>query len=148
MPATFEPYHQGNLRHSRGRGVCSLAVSGPFASAARAPKPGTRLRAYLVEVSAHIEVSDNGRIYRVPRAKAIQKVLFGAFRWVDAFHIARHTRTAVVFDGWLGTGNALPFSRIQNKMLKPVKLHYEIPACGARSRPQWCAEINASGDAA
>jgi hypothetical protein len=35
MDATFEPYHQGNLLHSRGRGVCSLAVSPLFRLALR-----------------------------------------------------------------------------------------------------------------
>jgi hypothetical protein len=46
------------------------------------------------------------------------------------------------WDGWLGTGNAIPFSRVQNKMCKPHPLHYAIPAVGARSRPVSVKAIN------
>lgn len=42
----------------------------------------------------------------------------------------------------LGHGNLLPFTRVPNKMKKPHPLHYQIPAVGARSRPQWCRQIN------
>jgi hypothetical protein len=35
-----------------------------------------------------------------------------------------------LWDGLLGTGNALPFSRAQNPMMAPAKLHYEVPRAG------------------
>lgn len=35
------------------------------------------------------------------------------------------------YDGPLGVGNALPFSRMQNRMMAPAKLHYETPPAGA-----------------
>jgi hypothetical protein len=93
-------------------------------------------------VSAKVEVSDRGRIYKLDRDAAVRKVFFGAFRWVDNFHIERHVRANVVFDGWLGTGNALPFTRIQNKMCKPQALHYCIPAVGAHERLLRCRNVN------
>lgn len=37
------------------------------------------------------------------------------------------------YDGPLGRGNVLPFSRATNPMLAPQKLHYEMPMAGDRS---------------
>jgi len=94
-------------------------------------------------VSAKVKVIDGIRHYDVERAVAREKISTGAFRWLDPlrpFQIVRVVRGT--FDGWLGTGNAIPFARIQNRLRKPAKLHYEIPAIGARSRPQWCSQIN------
>jgi hypothetical protein len=41
---------------------------------------------------------------------------------------------ACFIDGPFGIGNLLPFAKIQNKQMAPERLHYEIPACGARTR--------------
>jgi hypothetical protein len=35
-------------------------------------------------------------------------------------------------DGELGIGNALPFFKVQNPLLQPTKLHYEIPHANDR----------------
>lgn len=35
-------------------------------------------------------------------------------------------------DGELGVGNALPFFKVQNPLLQPTKLHYEIPHANDR----------------
>jgi hypothetical protein len=47
------------------------------------------------------------------------------------------------WDGPFGIGNLLPFSKHQNKDKHPEKLHYPVPACGARARGTspahfWC----------
>lgn len=38
---------------------------------------------------------------------------------------------AYFWDGPIGVGNALPFSRSQNPMMAPAKLHYETPPAGS-----------------
>ena len=45
-------------------------------------------------------------------------------------------------DGRFGVGNLVPFTRVPDPMKKPHPLHYEIPACGARSRVQLVYKIN------
>ena len=42
----------------------------------------------------------------------------------------------------VGRNNLIPFGRIWDKLRAPNKLHYPIPAVGARNRPQWNSEIN------
>jgi hypothetical protein len=39
-------------------------------------------------------------------------------------------------------GNVLPFARIQDRLRKPHRLHYPIPAVGAHNRPFWVREVN------
>ena len=85
--------------------------------------------------------SSKGREYRLDRAAAKRKVARGGFQWRDNFTIVE----VPLFDGFLGTGNALPFSRTQNRLLAPRKLHYQIPATGAHERSMRCALINAVG---
>jgi hypothetical protein len=43
----------------------------------------------------------------------------------------------------VGRDNLIPFGRVWDKLRHPNKLHYPIPALGARNRPQWNSEINA-----
>jgi hypothetical protein len=47
-----------------------------------------------------------------------------------------------LWDGFLGTGNAIPFSRVQNKLCAPPHIHYPIPAAGAHTRMMRCAWNN------
>jgi hypothetical protein len=42
----------------------------------------------------------------------------------------------------VGRNNLIPFGRVWDKLRAPNKLHYPIPAVGARNRPQWVSEIN------
>lgn len=68
----------------------------------------------------------------------------GGFHWVDNFTIqeivmdaaaaAISATKAAYYDGPMGRGNLLPFTRVPNKLLKPEPLHYCIPACGAHGR--------------
>ena len=45
-------------------------------------------------------------------------------------------------DGPFGIGNLLPFTKSQNPLMAPERLHYEIPACGARGRLLRVRNIN------
>ena len=38
--------------------------------------------------------------------------------------------------------NVIPFTRMVDKLRHPPRIHYPIPAIGARSRPQWNWQIN------
>jgi len=91
-------------------------------------------------------VNSTGRSYKTDRDRARKKVAQGSFIWRDNFTIIEIERRFQVplYDGRLGTGNAIPFSHIQNKLRAPHKLHYEIPAVGAHSRAMNCWLINAS----
>jgi hypothetical protein len=97
-------------------------------------------------VSAKISVVySSGRSEKTTRSRADAKVACGRFEWADLFTITeKETDAAGVavvitrqgyWDGWLGSGNILPFSRILNPLRQPSHLHYEIPASGARTRP-------------
>jgi len=45
-------------------------------------------------------------------------------------------------DGPMGVGNLLPFYKVQNPLMQPERLHYVIPACGARRRLLSCKKTN------
>jgi hypothetical protein len=97
-------------------------------------------------VSAKVSVicASTGRNYQTPRNQAERKVRRGGFYWVDNFSIAEIVMTAAeaevseiraaYYDGPMGRGNVLPFTRITKYPLKPPSLHYPIPACGAHGR--------------
>jgi hypothetical protein len=34
----------------------------------------------------------------------------------------------------IGRSNLIPFAKVQNPLMHPEKLHYPVPACGARDR--------------
>jgi len=97
-------------------------------------------------VSAKILViaKSSGRQYRTDRTKAELKVRRGSFFWRDNFTIEEIEPRfrAPLWDGFLGTGNAIPFARIQNKLCSPPKLHYAIPSAGAHSRVVSCLDTN------
>jgi hypothetical protein len=103
------------------------------------------------KVSAKILVIyTTGRRHKTDRSKAEIKVRRGQFYWLDKFTIEE---VAVRFqpiysDGSLGVGNALPFTRIQNKLCSPLKLHYCIPQSGAHMRLMRCSAINAENEIA
>lgn len=102
------------------------------------------------KVSAKISVHcpSANRTYKLDRNLAERKVRRGGFRWCDNFSIVEieldltPSARRALYDGPLGTGNALPFTRICKKLLKPEPLHYPIPACGARTRFQNVSIIN------
>ena len=73
------------------------------------------------------------------------KVACGSFFWRDKFTIVEiEPRFRVpLYDGPLGTGNAIPFSRVQNKLRVPPRIHYPIPYAGAHTRMMRCAWNNA-----
>jgi len=81
------------------------------------------------------------RPYRhLRRAEADSLVRFKKARWISPILIQEIQRG--FWDGWLGTGNAIPFSRVRNKLLKPEPLHYAIPAAGAHTRMVSVKAIN------
>ena len=56
------------------------------------------------------------------------------FRFFQSSPPALRQAGRVLWDGLLGTGNLLPFAKVQNRLMQPEKLHYPVPACGARDR--------------
>lgn len=81
----------------------------------------------------------------VPRLFIKKSKAQAEVRRLEAFWIVKNVmiqrlanaRTRVIdvrayfWDGPIGVGNALPFSRSQNPMMAPAKLHYETPPAGA-----------------
>ena len=82
----------------------------------------------------------SGGRFQLKRNLAERRVSRGGFRWKDRFTI-EEIRLKLV-DGPLGVGNALPFSRVQNKLLKPERLHYQIPAVSAHARLLRVRDVN------
>jgi hypothetical protein len=127
--------------------------AGPFLHKARTPLAReNQSRDYLppcltgvVSAKVKVIVISRGRSYKTEREKAILKVGRGAFSWRDNFTIVEiEPRFRVPLnDGPLGTGNAIPFSRVQNKLCAPHPIHYPIPAAGAHTRTMRCAWNNA-----
>jgi hypothetical protein len=79
--------------------------------------------------------------------KARGQVASGRYSWRDSDSIEEVESVLTAqwvdgLDGSVGVGNLLPLSRIQDPMRKPEHINYPIPAVGARSRPQWCHQIN------
>jgi hypothetical protein len=98
------------------------------------------------------------RINKRSLADCEEQVADGLLRWIDTsdkskgcFTVrangARSIWDEPLHDGYLGTGNLIPFTRtqkcIEGLYLAPEKINYPIPACGARSRPMWVKQINA-----
>jgi hypothetical protein len=54
--------------------------------------------------------------------------------------VAMQSATGGFWDGPVGVGNVAPFSRVQNKMLKPETINYPIPALGDH-RMRWQASF-------
>ena len=66
--------------------------------------------------------------------RLIQKLVLRKFSEVKGAH--------AFFDGYLGTGNVLPFSRVQSKLRAPDSINYPIPAIGAHGRLLRVAQVN------
>lgn len=114
-------------------------------------KVGPLRSAHFADVSQSIAVYRAGSFsHFLKRKKADRAVLSGRFRVRDERSIEEieipfvpDAEAMIYFtDGPFGIGNILPFTRVLSRIKKPPKLHYEVPACGARSRPQWCRQIN------
>ena len=90
-------------------------------------------------------VRSTGRCYKTDRDRAMAKVACGSFFWRDKFTIVEiEPRFRVpLYDGPFGTGNAIPFSRVQNKLRAPPHIHYPIPPAGAHTRMMRCVWNNA-----
>ena len=93
-------------------------------------------------------VFHSGGSFQLKRNLAEQRYTLGAFpvsrgkfRWKDRFTI-EEIRLKNVADGPLGVGNALPFSRVRSKLLKPERLHYQVPAVGAHVRLLRVRDVN------
>ena len=67
------------------------------------------------------------------KAQKIGEFIFNgrAFRF---FQTVAHAIASCLWDGPFGIGNLLPFSKHQNPLMFPERLHYPIPAVGARGR--------------
>jgi hypothetical protein len=96
-------------------------------------------------VSAKVTIVTLHRgVYQLKRSKADRKVRQESltYRWLDNFTIVEIEHRpaqplAIMFwDGLLGTGNALPFARVQNPVCKPDSISYPVPAC-ADHRIRW-----------
>ena len=130
----------------------SFKYQGALALNSTASPLRTRIKvAYLPssirgKVSAKILVviKSTGRSYKTDRERARLKVARGTFTWRDQFTIEEVERRFQIplYDGPMGVGNAIPFSHVQSKYRAPEKLHYEIPAAGAHTRPMHCAWNN------
>ena len=80
----------------------------------------------------HVKRSDADRYVRHLRARRLSKYLVQMLVIRSAAEIAAAAPSFI--DGPFGVGNLLPFAKSHNPLKKPERLHYEIPACGARRR--------------
>ncbi len=97
-------------------------------------------------------VGESAPHHYIRRSKAQRKVLSARYRWRDACSVEEIKPAMSVAgsrpwsDGALGTGNVLPFSKVQNQLRQPERINYPIPAVGAHSRPMKVKVINAIPD--
>jgi hypothetical protein len=97
-------------------------------------------------MSAKVTIVTRDRVYQLKRALAARKVRRESlsFRWLDNFTVVEiepgpvSPAKILFWDGLLGTGNLLPFAKLQNPLCAPPSTSYPIPAVGAHNRPLWC----------
>lgn len=100
-------------------------------------------------MSAKVTIVTRDRTYKLKRSDAERKVRRNSltYRWLDNFTVVENEPLppsllkTLFWDGLLGTGNVLPFAKVQNPVCRPSSINYPIPAVGAHSRPQWNWQI-------
>lgn len=78
----------------------------------RPAKIVTRVEARLLKAAGAGKFENNGQIFRL--SKAITE------------------KAKEFWDGPMGIGNLLPWSKVQNPNMAPEHLHYQLPACADR----------------
>lgn len=94
-------------------------------------------RGIIPNCQCHIHFSHNEADRAIAAERANRQLLegYGTMRTVHSIDGRRRVTP-------VATSTVLPLFKVQNKLQKPKSINYPIPACGARSRPQWNHQIN------
>ena len=97
-----------------------------------------------IKVHRILVVLRTGRKYYADLDKMQPRINRGEFFWRTERSVEEiEPRFRIpLWDGFLGTGNAIPFAPIPNRLKAPPKIHYPIPAVGAHTRVMRCAWNN------